>query len=196
MTKGTKPDTKADSSREPTLLERVSRGDKLAVSEVLETYGPLIWSIARKGLGPALAEDAVQEVFIEIWKHAKRYDPERASEAAYIATIARRRVIDHGRRVGRRPEVEEVPEETPDTDNSLELVELADEARIAKEALAELKPEQQRVLKLSIVEGLTHSEIATTTQLPLGTVKSHARRGLERVRTLLQERREASGEVR
>jgi RNA polymerase sigma factor (sigma-70 family) len=187
------PQGEAPAERELTLLERVGQGDRAAVSQLLDAYGPLVWSIARKQIGAEAAEDAVQEVFIEIWKHAKRYDSQLASEATYIATIARRRVIDHRRKLGRRPEVEEVPEETPDTDESLESLELMDEARIANEAIAQLRPEQRKVLKLAIVDGLTHTEIAESTKLPLGTVKSHARRGLERVRTLLQERRQAGG---
>ena len=73
-------------------------------------------------------------------------------------------------------------------------VDAGDDVRIACEALAELKPDQRRVLQLAIVEGLTHTQIAEGTRLPLGTVKSHARRGLERVRTLLAERSAAGGE--
>jgi RNA polymerase sigma-70 factor, ECF subfamily len=103
-------------------------------------------------------------------------------------------LIDHNRKVGRQPELEEVQEETPTVDRSLEQVDLGDEARVAAEALAKLNPEQQRVLRMSIVDGLTHSQIATATKLPLGTVKSHARRGLERVRSMLQERQESGSE--
>jgi len=65
--------------------------------------------------------------------------------------------------------------------------------RVAAEALQELKPDQRRVLRLAIVDGLTHTQIAQVTKMPLGTVKSHARRGLERVRTLLRERRGTEG---
>lgn len=182
--------------REPTLLERVARGDRAAVPALLDRYGPLVWSIARRQVEASAAEDLVQEVFIQIWKSAERYDPERASEATFITTIARRRVIDHRRRVGRRPDVEEIQEDDAGTDDgALEAVELADEARVAAEALEELRPEQRRVLRLAIVEGLTHTQIAEVTSMPLGTVKSHARRGLERVRALLEERR-AGGEGR
>ena len=179
--------------RELSLLERVAAGDAAAVPALLDAYGALVWSIARKQVAPDVAEDVVQETFVELWKSAARYDPERASEATFIATIARRRVIDQRRRIGRRPEVEEVEEQTPVSDLGLEGVELADEARLAAEAMAQLRPEQQRVLRLSIVEGLTHTQIAAATRMPLGTVKSHAKRGLERVRALLEERRGAGG---
>lgn len=180
--------------REPTLLERIGAGDKAAVPLLLDKYGPLVWSIARRQAGADAAEDLVQEIFIQVWSHAERYDPERASEATYITTIARRRVIDHSRKVGRRPSQEELVDELPTEVSAFEAVDLADEARVAAEALAELKPEQQEVLRLAIVEGLTHNEIAEITNLPLGTVKSHSRRGLERVRAILKERREAQGD--
>lgn len=172
--------------RELTLLERVARGDAAAVPLLLDEYGPLVWSIARKQVGPDAAEDVVQEVFVQLWKSAHRYDRERASEATYVTTIARRHAIDHRRRIGGRPEVAELEEETPAEDRALEGVELIDEARVAAEVLAQLRPEQQEVLRLAIVEGLTHAQIAEVTRLPLGTVKSHARRGLERVRSMLE----------
>lgn len=175
------------SPRELTLLERVGSGDKSAVPLLLDKYGPLVWSIARRQVGAEAAEDVVQEVFIQIWKHADRYDPERASEATYITTIARRRLIDQRRKIGRQPSIEELQEDTGSADDSLERVDLGDDARIAALAMAQLKPEQQKVLKLSIVDGLSHTQIAELTHLPLGTVKSHARRGIERVRALLQE---------
>lgn len=171
-----------------TSLERVAQGDAAAVQELLDRYGALVWSIARKQAGLEAAEDLVQEIFIQVWKSAERYDPSISAEATFITTIARRRVIDHRRKVGRRPENEELQDIVGVEEQGLSQVELTDEARIAQEAIANLKPDQQRVLQLAIVDGLTHSQIAEVTQLPLGTVKSHARRGLERVRTMLEGR--------
>jgi RNA polymerase sigma factor (sigma-70 family) len=181
--------------RELTLLERVDAGDHAAVTLLLDKYGPLVWSIARNLVAIDAAEDLVQEIFIQVWTQAERYDPERASEAAFITMIARRRAIDYNRKVGRRPALEEYQADTVSKDLDFEAVDMADEARVASEALEQLKPEQQKILRLAIVEGLTHTEIAVITQLPLGTVKSHVRRGLERVRALLEERREQGGET-
>lgn len=155
---------------------------------LLDRYGPLVWSIARRQVGAQAAEDVVQEAFVQVWKSAAKYDPAISSEATYITTIARRRIIDHRRRLGRGPEREELLDLAGAEDGGIELVDACDEARIAAEALSQLKPDQQRVLRLGIVEGLTHREIADQTGIPLGTVKSHARRGLERVRSLLQAR--------
>jgi RNA polymerase sigma-70 factor (ECF subfamily) len=166
------------------LLERVARGDADAVQALLDRYGALVWSMVRGRVDASLAEDVVQEVFVELWKHAARFDPSQGSESTFIATIARRRLIDHQRKVGRRPEAEELDvdlEEEPELDT----VELSDEARRAAEAIAQLDPNQRRVLELSLVEGLTQTQIAARTKMPLGTVKSHSRRGLERVRAML-----------
>ncbi len=175
-------------NKKVTLLERVAAGDQSAVADLLDQYGALVLSLARRQVGAMAAEDLVQEIFIQIWKHAERYDPERASEAVFITTIARRRLIDHQRKQGRRPRTVEIEDTAPVTEQGFEQVDLGDEARLAREALKQLSPDQQRVLQLSIVDSLTHPQIAEITRLPLGTVKSHARRGLERVRKLVAER--------
>ncbi len=182
-----KPSPKQDG-----LLVRVAAGDADAVGECLERYGPLVWSLAKKlGQDISTIEDLVQEVFIDVWNSASRFDAERASEATFIATIARRRVIDRRRRIGRAPTQEPVEElELSSADDSLEQVDLGDEARLAHEALAELKPDQRRVILMSVVEGLTHPEIATATGIPLGTVKSHIRRGLDQTAQRLRSARE------
>ena len=166
-------------------LEKVAAGDRSAVAALLDQYGPLVLSLARKQVGAVAAEDLAQEIFIQLWKHAGRFDPERASEAVFITTIARRRLIDHQRKQGRQPSTVEIDPSAPVTERGFQRVEDCDEARRAKEALAQLSKEQQQVLQLSIVDSLTHTQISTLTKIPLGTVKSHARRGLERVRKLV-----------
>lgn len=176
----------SDRESQPSLLQRVARGDAAAVNAVLDRYGALVWSVVSKQMVPSAAEDVVQEVFVDVWKSAPRYDPSLASEATFIVTIARRRLIDRQRKDSRRPETELLEEELSSSWEQLETVDVGDEARHALEAMQALRPDQQRVLKLSILSGLSHSQIAATTGLPLGTVKSHARRGLERVREILE----------
>jgi RNA polymerase sigma-70 factor (ECF subfamily) len=173
------------------LLERVARGDAEAVQACLDRYAPLVWSVAKKAWDDvATIEDVVQEVFIDVWKSAERFDPSKASEATFIATIARRRVIDRRRRAGRSPIQEEVQESSASVEDAgLQQVDLGDEARLARQALDELKPDQRRVILMSVVEGLTHPEIASATGLPLGTVKSHIRRGLDQAAQKLRSAR-------
>lgn len=175
------------------LLVRIAEGEAGAVAQLMERYSSLLWSLTRGMVATEAAEDLVQEIFVQLWRQAERYDPRIASEATFITMIARRRIIDHQRRVGRRPAPEEISVDVSIVDAELERPDIEDEARIALEALRELKPDQQLVLKLSIVDGLSHSQIADRTGMPLGTVKSHARRGLEKVRTLLGDRAHAFG---
>ncbi len=170
------------------LLHQVSAGDPTAVREFISRFGGLIWSLARRvGLNDAEAEDAVQEVFAEIWKNGYKYDPNIASETAFIATIARRRLIDRRRRVSRQPVRQTISEELPPAapPGGTPRNEISEEAAKASEALTQLSVEQQRVLRLSIYEGLSHELISRSTGLPLGTVKTHARRGLIKLRELL-----------
>ena len=169
------------------ILKRIAAGDELAVTECLDRYGGLVWSIARKLIRNADdAEDVVQEIFVDIWKNAARFDENKSSETTFIAMIAKRRLIDKIRHQSRRL--------SPDSldDLILEPFTRADqalqtciEAEQAAEAMRELRPEQQQVLRLSIVQGMSHQEISQATGIPLGTVKTHARRGLLQVRQFL-----------
>ncbi len=177
------------------VLHRIAAGDQQAVRECLDRYGSLVWSIARRRLASSQeAEDAVQEIFVDVWRNASRFDPEKASETTFVTMIARRRLIDRHRRNQRRPQEQGLPEALPSQDASAtDKLELEDEAAQAAEALSELREDQRRVLELSIYHGLSHDEIARKTNIPLGTVKTHIRRGLMRVRELLGDRPRMEG---
>ena len=169
------------------LLERVAAGDSAAVSEFLDRYRGLIWSLARKHLSNhADAEDAVQEIFIEIWRNAGRFDPKVASEPTFISMIARRRLIDRHRRRSREPDTaplfEELPVAAPREEDPTEIKE---EVERVWEHMKQLRPEERRVLELQSYHGMSQAKIAEVTDLPLGTVKTHSRRGLMRLRALL-----------
>ena len=170
-----------------TILTKIAAGDRTAVEECLNRYGGLVWSIARKMLRNSdEAEDAVQEIFVDVWKNAGRFDETKASEATFIAMIARRRLIDKIRHSARRISADSLddvllePFTRADKD-----VQTAIEAQQAAEAMRNLRPEQQQVLRLSIIQGMSHQEIADALALPLGTVKTHARRGILQVREFL-----------
>jgi RNA polymerase sigma factor (sigma-70 family) len=169
------------------LLRRIATGDSSAVDEVLDRYGGLVWSLARRFCANAAdAEDAAQEVFIDLWQSARRFDEALASEATFVAMIARRRLIDRYRRSGRRRDVAGLMTDVAENENNPSArAEMLDEVAKISAAMTSLRPEQQQVLKLSIYEGLTHDEIARSTGLPLGTVKTHARRGLMRIREVM-----------
>jgi RNA polymerase sigma-70 factor (ECF subfamily) len=171
-------------------MGRVAAGEDSAVQECLTRYGGLVWSIARRYSPTAAdAEDAVQEVFIEIWRYAGRYDETIASEPTFIAMIARRRLIDRQRRRDRQPSTTAWDEgaAAPATAarDGADWLAVCEDAALAREKMGQLSDEQQRVLRLAIDGDCSQSEIAQQLNLPLGTVKTHARRGLIRLRELM-----------
>ena len=153
----------------------------------MKAYGGLVWSIARKMLrNNDDAEDAVQEIFIDVWKNAERYDETQASETTFIAMIARRRIIDRIRYSSRRISADSLEDVvTEPWTRSDQTMQISVEAKEAAAAMKDLRPEQKQVLHLSIVQGLSHQEIADATGIPLGTVKTHARRGILQTREAL-----------
>ncbi len=169
------------------ILQRVARGEPDSVQECIDRYSGLVWSLARKrGFSASESEDAVQDIFLDVWRSSARFDPSVASEATFVAMIARRRLIDRRRKAARhQPPVEFDERFSPLDHQCLREFDVADQAASAAAALETLRPEQQRVLRLSIFQGLSHERIAESTGLPLGTVKTHVRRGLIRLRELL-----------
>lgn len=171
------------------VLKRVAAGDSAAVDECLQQYSGLVWSLARRfSTDHAESEDAVQEVFIDVWRSAGRFDEQVGSEATFISMIARRRLVDRHRKRTRQVQTAALVEESiPAGELGEDRLEMADDVAQARKALEQLRTEERRVLELSIYQGLSQSKIAETTQMPLGTVKTHARRGLIRLREMLSD---------
>nr|WP_083626662.1 sigma-70 family RNA polymerase sigma factor [Rhodovulum sp. ES.010] len=173
----------ASDARWVVLVKRVrSARDQAAFAELFGHFAPRVKAfLMRSGADQALAEECAQEVMATIWHKAHLFDPERASVATWVFTIARNRRIDALRKQ-RRPEPEDLswgPEHEPD---QAETVALQQESEQLGKALAAL-PENQRVLIERAYFGeLSHSEIAAETGLPLGTIKSRIRLALERLR--------------
>lgn len=170
------------------VLTAIANGSEDAMRTCLERYGGLVWSIARRLTRNASeAEDAVQEAFLDIWKSAGKFDETKSAEKTFVTMIARRRIIDRLRASKRRIDpssLSTTDEEMPSTNASLDL-EMQEEADRARRMMAELKDDERRVLELAVDHGLTQTEIANRTGLPIGTVKTHARRGMSRLRDLL-----------
>ncbi len=178
------------------LLPRVARGDSDAVQGCLDRYGSLVWSIALKFTGSrADAEDAVQDIFIDLWKSAQRFDAAKGTEVTFIATVARRRMIDR-RRAGQREADRRGGDDIDLNQVASEAhheLEIRTEALVAAKAMVDLPQERQQVLRLSVYEGMTHEEISADTGMPIGTVKSHLRRGLNTIRNRLAPADESKG---
>ena len=185
------------------LLPAVAQGDAGAVEACIGEYGGAVWWLAKRYLPTrADAEDGVQEVFLDLWKSAGRFDPAVASEKTFVLTVARRRLIDRRRRLAARPDFRcpAPPDRPASAASPCDAAEVADESARARCELAKLAPDQRRVIELAVDGGLSQTEIAQATGMPLGTVKSHARRGLkslrDRLTKVLPPRPASTGEAR
>jgi RNA polymerase sigma factor (sigma-70 family) len=176
---------------EADLAARFAEGDDLALREAYDAYGGLVHHFCRRSLaGGADADDAAQQTFVAAWRTRERFDPERGSLAGWLLGIARHKVIDTLRASERRRGLtdrarDEVAVAAPPT-TATGPDALADRLLLA-DALGRLPEDQRRTLELAFFDDLTHPQIAEVTGMPIGTVKSHIRRGLLRLRDRLEE---------
>jgi RNA polymerase sigma-70 factor, ECF subfamily len=173
------------------LLERLVAGvDENALSELYDRYQGSMYGLAMRITGDAqMAQDAVQEAFVGVWRNAARYTETRASVRTWMMSITHHRAIDLVRR--RRPssplpETETVGEAFMTPDVWPEVARAAD-AEAVRQALSTLPDAQRETIELAYFEGLTQVEIAERTQAPLGTIKSRVRLGLLQMRRLLED---------
>ncbi len=166
------------------LLAEVATGDSKAFEELTKKYGNLIWSIARRYLSnQAEAEDAVQEIFLALWQSASRFDANKGSEITFIATIARRRLIDGLRKNNKHKILQSIDDAiSNDVFKQKSNLETNAELSLAIGILETLEKKDQELLSLSIYQGYSHVEIAKLLNLPLGTVKTKIRRNLMKIR--------------
>ena len=170
------------------VLPRIAAGDHAAVEECMQRYGGLIWSLARRRCADVqLAEDAVQNIFLHLWKVAGTFDENIANETTFIAMVARRRLVDYQRKQMSRKdfthcEFDHLEMKAADPSTRIEITE---EAARAERVLNQLPADQQTVIRLSVFDGLSHSKIASRTGMKLGTVKTHIRRGISKIRESL-----------
>jgi RNA polymerase sigma-70 factor, ECF subfamily len=172
------------------LIASLRQGDRHALSILYDRYGGLVYSLALKLLDrPDQAEDLTQDVFLSFWKQEK-FDPTRAKLSSYLCLITRSRAIDKLRsRQSERKSIERLQRNVmPETElpTLLDSVTLAEEQVIVRQSLATLSQPQRQTLELSYYQDLSQSAIATQLNLPLGTVKTHMRQGLIKLRQLLQ----------
>lgn len=186
---GNDPNIHERSNVSHSILERIAGGDRKAVAACIDTYSGLVWSLARRFLAnDADAEEAVQEIFMEIWSTAARFDAAVAGEATFISMIARRRLIDRRRKLAREPASQPIDEiQHALSEDGEKILEASAETRRVIDVLRTLKPEQQEVIRMSSWLGMSHGAIAHETGIPLGTVKSYMKRGLNTIREALGE---------
>jgi RNA polymerase sigma-70 factor (ECF subfamily) len=174
------------------LIARIARGDRDAFSRFYDAYAGLALGLIRRVLRDrAAAEEVLQEVFWQIWREASSYDAQRGSPEAWLVTRAKTRAIDKLRSIRRMGKTFVAPleesvartREAPVEDPGV----AAEERGLVRSALDRLPEAQRRVIELAFLEGLTQSEIAVRLGQPLGTVKTRARLGLERLRGVLRD---------
>ncbi len=172
------------------LLALAAREDEGALAELYDRYSRVAYGLALRIVrDPALAEDAVQEAFLTVWRTARSFRSDRAKPSTWILTLVHRRAVDVVRREERRRAAPLEGTEEPD-ERSLaadEEIALTDRRRLVQEALRQLPDEQREALELAYYGGLTQSELAERLSVPLGTIKSRMFTGLRRLRDLLAE---------
>jgi RNA polymerase sigma factor (sigma-70 family) len=168
------------------LLEAIAAGDEHALGVLYDRFGRIAYGVALRILRDrALAEDAVQEAFLAIWRSAERYRLERAKPSTWILTLVHRRAVDLVRREDRRrTEPLDEPPEAAGGDVPEEAG-LRESRAAVQSALGRLPDDQRQALELAYYGGYTQSELAERLGVPLGTVKSRMFAGLTRLRELV-----------
>jgi RNA polymerase sigma factor (sigma-70 family) len=161
--------------------------DRVAFAALFDEFAPRLKGfIMRSGTSAPQAEEIVQEVMLTVWHKAGQFDPARAQVSAWIYQIVRNRQIDMLRKE-RRPMPEDLGSFSfPEAEGGAVLA-VEQEAEALKEALARLNPDQRAVIEKAYLGELTHQEISIQTGLPLGTIKSRIRLGLDRLRHELKD---------
>jgi RNA polymerase sigma-70 factor (ECF subfamily) len=177
------------------LMQLVRDGETRAFEIVFDRHGGASFSLAYRMCGRrAMAEDVVQEAFLSLWRSGARYDCTRGSVRSWVLSIVHNRAIDALRRGVVRDSQNAAEEGAAERVAASECTETEvvrrDEARNVRSALGELPPEQRQVIELAYFGGFTHTQIAQTLELPVGTVKGRMRLGLTKMRLALGDSQE------
>lgn len=176
----------APASAEAALVKRVANGDRGALGELYDAYGPKVLAIGLRILRDrGRAEDLVHEVFLEAWRHASEYDPSRAGVGTWLCLIARSRAVD-ARRGQTRAEVLTTGVKNEPIDPPADAARTI-ETKEALEALSCVSPDELQVIVLAYFDGLSSTEIAERVGVPVGTVKSRTRSAFSKLRARLGE---------
>jgi RNA polymerase sigma factor (sigma-70 family) len=170
------------------LLAAVARSDEAALAELYDRFGRMAYGLALRVLrDPALAEDAVQDAFLNVWRSAEGFRADRAKASTWVLTFVHRRAVDLVRREERRRTEPEEAAPVPAGPGADEDAERRSKREVVQVALRRLPPEQREAIELAYYGGYTQSELAERLGEPLGTIKSRMFTGLQRLRALLDE---------
>ena len=170
------------------LLRRAARGDSEAFEELYDELSPAVYGLARRVVrDPARAEDVTQEVFLDVWRKATRFDLARGKAKTWVMTIAHRRSVDAVRRseAQKRQDHQGAPDEVSHDEPADALIE-AEEHGAVRDCLETLTDLQLESVRLAYFNGYTYGEVATLLDKPLPTIKTRMRDGLIRLRDCLE----------
>lgn len=171
------------------LFRRSARGDEQAFGGLYDATAARVHGLVLRVVrDPAQAEEVTQETFLEVWRTATRFDPDRGSALSWLMTIAHRRAVDRVRSAeasGRRDSTYHDTSRPVEHDSTAEAATTALEARRVRQAMQDLTAVQREALELAYFGGYTHTEVASMLDLPVGTAKTRIRDGLIRLRDTL-----------
>lgn len=171
-------------------LERVAQGSSAALGELYDRTAAKLFGICLRILGDrGEAEDALQEVYVSVWRRAESFDAARASPITWLATIARNRAVDRLRSAGRPRAMAPIEDASGVADSAadaLTLLEAGEDLARLMGCIEALEPRQAGAIRAAFFEGATYAELATRGDVPLPTMKSWVRRGLIRLRECLE----------
>ncbi|MFN8481660.1 MAG: sigma-70 family RNA polymerase sigma factor [Anaerolineae bacterium] len=172
------------------LVARCARGEREALAALYDRYATLVFSLVSRMLGGGMtAEEVTQDSFVLLWRRADQFSPERGRVLSWLMTIARNRAIDELRRRQAAPEQVELVDAAAGYPG---MEELSLQRMQMRRALAQLPEAQREALELAYYGGMTQQEVAEHLGLPLGTIKTRMRMGLQRLRDVLQENESVS----
>ena len=176
------------------LIRLIVRAQSEALNELYERYNRLVFSVAYAIVGDKnIAEEITLDVFVQVWKHARTYQPERGKVSTWLIAITRHHAIDILRWQKSRPQTDSLNwegislQDGPAAHNVEENVELSVQRERVREALDQLPEEQREVLVLAYFRGYTQSQISEALLQPLGTIKTRIRLAMQKLRNLLDE---------
>lgn len=184
---GDREGSSVDDAEERELCDRFRAGDERALEQVYRRWSPIVFTLTLRVLGDrADAEDVTQKTFVAAWSSRQSYDPAKGRLSTWLVTIARRRIADTFEARRRVRELHDKLQRFAVADDMVSPgIDLGDRLLLADE-IDRLEPDAQRVVRLAFYDDLTHQQIASRLEMPLGTVKSHIRRSLTRLRSRLE----------
>jgi RNA polymerase sigma-70 factor, ECF subfamily len=175
----------------------VAADDALAFEELYDRFSPQLYPLCLRILRqPCDAQTVLLDIFWEVWRNRERYDPSRGTARTYLVTLTRSRAIDYLRASKRRSEVQQQASAQREAEFTIRQTQheprqqaiVAEHGELLHEAMESLTHAQRESLQLAYFEGLTHQEISDRTDTPLGSVKTHIRQGLIKLRAILRRR--------